>query len=158
MEIERKWLLKEENIPFDLKKAEKLEIEQAYISFSPTIRIRKIANKREYYLTIKSKGIEKGLAREEYEIPISKKEYDNLLIKSDSIVLSKTRYKVKEGKYTYEIDFFHKGYDGLIYIEIEFKTLSEAKKFKVPIWFGKELTGDKRFTNAGLAKELRKVK
>ena len=158
MEIERKWLLNKEDIPYDLKKLERFEIEQAYISFSPTIRIRKISNTHEYYLTIKSKGTEKGLAREEYEIPISKKEYDNLLLKTDSIVLSKTRYKVKEGKYTYEIDFFHKGYNGLIYVEIEFKTLSEAKKFKAPTWFGKELTGDKRFTNAGLAKELRKVK
>ena len=158
MEIERKWLLKKEDIPYDLKKCEKLEIEQAYISFSPTIRIRKISNKNEYYLTIKSKGIEKGIAREEYEIPISKKEYDNLLMKVDSIVLTKTRYKIKEGKYTYEIDFFHKGYDGLIYVEVEFKSLNEAKRFKAPSWFNKELTGDKRFTNAGLAKELRKIK
>ena len=38
-EIERKWLI--EKIPFDLKGYECLEIEQAYLSPSPTVRVRK---------------------------------------------------------------------------------------------------------------------
>lgn len=158
MEIERKWLIDIKDIPYNLKKLDRYEMEQAYISFSPTIRVRKISNIKEYYLTIKSKGDQKGLAREEYEIAISKKEYDNLIKKTESIILSKTRYKIKEGKYTYEIDLFHKDYEGLAYVEIEFKTIKEANAFIAPAWFKKELTGDKRFTNAGLSKELRKIK
>lgn len=156
MEIERKWLIDINNIPYDLNKLEKLEMEQAYISFSPTIRIRKVSNIHKYYLTVKSKGIENGLAHEEYEIEISKKEYDNLLKKIESIILSKTRYVITIGKYLYEIDIFHNEYEGLAYVEIEFETICEAKKFKAPSWFKKELTGDKRFTNAGLSKRLKK--
>ena len=39
-EIERKWLIDAEDIPFDLSKAKKDVMVQGYISFSPTIRVR----------------------------------------------------------------------------------------------------------------------
>ena len=43
------------------------------------------------------------------------------------------------------------------YMEIEFENTEEANKFETPDWVIKELTYDKRFTNAKLAKSLIKA-
>ncbi|MGN1230550.1 MAG: adenylate cyclase, partial [Anaerotignum sp.] len=69
MEIERKFLTK--HIPFDVTIYPCQQISQAYISFSPTIRIRQ--SNEDYILTVKGKG---HLAREEFELPLRKEDYD----------------------------------------------------------------------------------
>lgn len=150
MEIERKWLIDISDIPYNLNDYDHLDIEQAYISFEPTIRIRKIVNKNEYILTIKSSSKDGGLSRQEYEINITENEYNNLLLKKEGIVLSKTRYRVNDG-YLLEIDLFHNEYDGLAYMEIEFDSVQEAKEFVAPNWVKRELTNNHRFSNAALA-------
>lgn len=155
MEIERKWLLDINNIPYDLNTYEHFDIEQAYISFSPTIRIRKIANINEYILTIKSPSLDGGLSRQEYEINISESQYNNLLNKKEGIVLSKTRYKIPKEDLIYEIDIFHNEYEGLAYLEIEFKDIEQAKNYNAPEYVTKELTGDKKYSNASLAKGIK---
>lgn len=152
MEIERKWLININDIPYDLSKYEHFDIEQAYISFKPTIRIRKIINTNEYILTTKSSSNDNGLSRQEYEINISQDEYDKLLNKIDGIVLKKTRYKIKENDLIMEIDIFHDEYEGLAYMEIEFNSVQEAKAYKQPSFVMKELTYDCKFSNASLAK------
>ena len=154
MEIERKWLIDKNNIPYDLSKYEFLEIEQAYLCFKPTIRIRRIINKDRYIFTMKSSSKDNGLSREEYEIEISKTMYDELLSKKKGLMLSKTRYKVPYDSYMMEIDLFHNEYESFAYMEIEFKTVEEANAYVAPCWVIKELTGDKKYTNASLAKGL----
>lgn len=156
MEIERKWLIDINNIPYNLNDYEHLDIEQAYISFEPTIRIRKITNKKEYILTIKSSSKDGGLSRQEYEINITESEYNNLLLKKEGIVLSKTRYRVNDG-YLLEIDLFHNEYDGLAYMEIEFNSVQEAKEYVAPSWVKRELTSDRSFSNASLANKTFKL-
>lgn len=52
MEIERKFLTKE--LPFDITAYPCKAITQAYLSFSPTIRIRR--SNADYILTVKGKG------------------------------------------------------------------------------------------------------
>ena len=153
MEIERKWLIDKEKIPYNLGDYEHLDIEQAYISFEPTIRIRKISNKNKFILTIKSASKDNGISRQEYEINISEEEYNNLLKKKEGIVLEKTRYRVYDG-YLLEIDFFHNEYDGLAYMEIEFETVEQATSYIAPNWVGRELTNDHKYSNAVLAKAL----
>ena len=154
MEIERKWLIDIDSIPYDLSKLDYLDIEQAYISFNPTIRIRKISNLNEYSLKIKSSSKDNGLSRQEYEINISEDEYNNLLSKKEGLTLSKTRYKVKQDKLLFEIDLFHKEYEGLAYMEIEFDSTEQANNYVAPSWVKRELTYDHNFTNAALAKGL----
>ena len=153
MEIERKWLIDINNIPYNLNDYDFLDIEQAYISFKPTVRIRKISNKNEYILTIKSSSRDNGLSRQEYEINISLEEYNNLLNKKEGITLTKTRYRVNDDNHILEIDLFHNEYEGLAYMEIEFETVEEAKAYKEPSWVLKELTGVKGFSNATLARK-----
>lgn len=152
MEIERKWLIDVNNIPYDLNSLDHDDIEQAYINFSPTVRLRKIANKNKYILTMKSKGDDTDLVRQEYEMEISKKQYDDFINLKQGIILSKTRYKVKQNNLTLEIDIFHNDYEGLAYLEVEFDSIEQAKNYIPPEFVVKELTGLKGYSNAALVK------
>lgn len=154
MEIERKWLIDINDIPYNLDDYKFLLIEQGYISFSPTIRIRKITNKGEYILTIKSESKDNGLSRQEYEININEEQYNQLLNKIEGNILSKNRYIIPYDKYTLELDLFNGTYEGLGYVEIEYETLEQANEFIAPNWFKQELTGNKKFTNASLARGI----
>ena len=62
MEIERKFLIKKEQLPKDLANCSFHKIEQGYLCTDPVVRIRRQDD--EYYLTYKSKGL---LSREEYK-------------------------------------------------------------------------------------------
>ena len=70
LEIERKFLVDVNKIPYDLLTLEKKEIEQGYILHNPAIRIRAISNS-EYYMTFKS-STDNSLVRNEIEFKISK--------------------------------------------------------------------------------------
>ena len=155
MEIERKWLIDKDNIPYELERLESQEIIQAYISFSPTIRIRKIVNTDKNILTIKNKSKDNGLSREEYEIEISDEQFSNLIRKCEGKIISKTRYIVKEDNHKLEIDIFHGDYEGLAYLEIEFEDVESAKNYPDPDWVIKDVTSDGRYSNASLAKGVK---
>lgn len=55
MEIERKYLIEEKNLPRPLEQYECLFIEQAYLCTDPVIRIRQ--ENDSYYLTYKGRGL-----------------------------------------------------------------------------------------------------
>ncbi len=152
MEIERKWLIKAESIPYDLTKLVCCEIEQAYISFSPVIRIRKINDDR-FILTVKSSPENAGkFSRNEYEININSDEYIKLKEKSEGFVISKTRYiNKRQDGLTEEIDIFKDRFSGLAYLEIEFPDEISAENFKTPDWVIKDVTLEKGFSNGELA-------
>ena len=151
MEIERKWLIDKNNIPYDLSKAPKYSIEQAYISFEPQIRIRKINDGENYNLTMKTKTKDGGIARNEYELPINEYGYNLLVQKAEGKKIKKDRYKIKENDLTLEIDLFKDDFEGLACLEIEFPTLEEAKAYRTPNWVIKDVTDDVRYKNGYLA-------
>jgi CYTH domain-containing protein len=66
MEIERKFLVAEKDLPDDLASYPSHQLEQAYLCTSPVVRVRKEDDT--YYLTYKSKGL---LSREEYNLPLN---------------------------------------------------------------------------------------
>lgn len=79
LEIEKKWLINEEDIPYDLSKADEFEIFQTYINYSPEIRVRKIIykNAKPYYtMTIKRYVNDDALTREEINLDITEEEYN----------------------------------------------------------------------------------
>ena len=86
MEIERKYLIDEP--PAGYLEWPFHQIEQAYLCTDPTVRIRREDD--DYYMTYKSRGL---LAREEYNLPLTKEAYAHLLAKTDGIVLTKKRYR-----------------------------------------------------------------
>ena len=151
-EIERKWLVDREKIPFDLSLYEPLVMEQSYICFSPTVRLRN-TNDKSFVLCMKTKGDEKGLSREEFETAITKEEYENLLSKTEGTIIRKTRYCVPgESGLIMEFDIFSGELEGLCYMEIEFETQESALSYPDPEWAIRDVTSDVRYKNACLAK------
>ena len=150
-EIERKWLIDPDKIPFDLSKSKKDVLVQAYISFSPTIRVRS-ENGERYILCVKAKSKGSYLAREEFETELTKEQFDFLLSKKEGRVIEKVRYTVNKDGLNYEIDVFDGDFKNLAYLEIEFPSVEEAVNFKSPSWVIKDVTDDFKFKNAGLAK------
>ncbi|MBO6014592.1 MAG: adenylate cyclase [Oscillospiraceae bacterium] len=156
MEIERKWLIRKEDIPFDLESLPNYHIEQRYISFHPSIRIRDINRGEKYILTVKTKAPEntdQDISRNEYETSITPEEYADLKELCRGNVILKRRY-LKRDDYglMLEIDLFEGKLSGLAYLEIEFSSETEANKYTDPPWVLREVTHVPDFKNAALAK------
>ena len=84
----------------------------------------------------------------EKEIPLN--EAEELLQLCEPGIINKTRYLVKAGEHTFEVDEFHGENEGLVIAEVELK--SENENFIKPAWLDKEVTGDDRYYNAMLTK------
>ena len=153
-EIERKWLIDKDKIPYNLKDSnvEVFDIQQTYICFDPEMRVRNYNNGESYEYTIKTNMTKNGLVRDETNIDINKKQYDNLIIKKEGNTIHKTRYQFYENKQLVAIDIFHGDLDGLAYMEIEFATIEESKKYKEPNWIKKDITDNINYKNGHLAR------
>ena len=146
MEIERKYLIT--HIPFDIAGYPFHQIEQAYLSTAPVVRVRQEDDT--YYLTYKSKGL---MAREEYNLPLTKEAYEHLKPKADGIVISKVRYVIPEKDgLSIELDVFKAPYEGLLLAEVEFPTEEAAHAYQPPKWFGEDVTYSTEYHNSTLSK------
>ena len=155
LEIEKKYLVDIKDIPFKLSKYKSVKISQAYISKNPSIRIRATNNK--YLINIKI-TTNKAYTRIENEYKIKKKTYYNLLKSIESGIIYKTRYFIPYGKYTIELDIFEKELKGLCYAEVEFDSMKDLKAFREPIWFKKDVSNIKKYSNESLAYSIRNTK
>lgn len=145
MEIERKFLVKE--CPKNIDEYECISMEQTYISVNPTIRLRRENEK--YILTVKGSGL---ISREEFELEITKEQYDNLLLKRETPFVKKKRYKIPlENNLIAELDIYFEDLEGLMTVEVEFLTENMALNFIPPKWFGKDVTMDNRYKNTNLS-------
>lgn len=154
LEIERKWVINESDIPYDLDKADKFDITQTYINYAPEIRVRQITHKygTYYTMTVKRYINDDALTRTEYDFDITKEEYEETVEKGIDTTIHKTRYQMDIDGTLYAFDIFHDELDGLAYMEIEFNSEDEANKFKEPSWVIKEVTNDRGYKNQSLAK------
>ena len=146
-EIERKFLVKGDFKPFISKQT---RIVQGYLSSVPerTVRVRIKGDKG--FLTIKGIGNLSGASRYEWEKEIPLQETEELLKICEPGVIDKTRFLVKAGSHTFEVDEFYGENKGLILAEIELG--SETETFEKPAWLGEEVTGDTRYYNSMLMK------
>ena len=150
MEIERKFLCSK--IPDDLENFKYHKITQGYISSVPTIRIRKCDHS--YFLTIKSKG---EISREEFELEISEKEYNNLCEKVENNFIKKYRYLIPlEGNLVAELDIYLDKLKGLTTIEVEFDSLEKCDEFTPPDWFGEDISYKNEYKNVNLSNGITK--
>ncbi len=151
MEIERKYLVPA--LPAGYQNYPSHAIEQAYLCTEPVVRIRR--EDGEYYLTYKSKGL---LAREEYNLPLTKEAYEHLLAKADGMILAKRRYLIplEAGGLTIELDVFSGAWEGLVLAEVEFPCLEDAESFRPPEWFGEDVTFSGEYQNSRLSQETQK--
>ena len=125
-------------------------ITQGYLSSVPerTVRVRVKGEKG--FITIKGIGNESGASRYEWEKEIPVDEVRELLRICEPGVIDKTRYLVKNGPYTFEVDEFYGDNEGLTVAEIELP--DEQAQIERPEWLGEEVTGDVRFYNSMLMK------
>ena len=134
LEIERKFIVSKAKAFKSLAFAHQT-IKQGYIPCQDaTVRIRTKGDKS--FLTIKSRSVDGGLSRYEFEKEITHEEAENL-------------FKLcKSGEHTFEVDEFYGDNEGLIMAEVELSSIDEP--FIKPDFIGKEVTGDKRFYNSFL--------
>lgn len=153
-EIERKWLIKKEDIPYDLNGVgvEKYDIRQTYLCFDPEMRVRNYNNGESYEFTVKTNMSFDALVRDETNINITKEQYENLLKKKEGITIHKTRYQLYADNQVMAFDIFHDDLDGLAYMEIEFATREESEKYKEPKWVVEDVTSDLNYKNGHLAR------
>lgn len=146
-EIERKFLVKGN---FKDQEVEGTRIVQGYLSSVPerVVRVRIKGDKG--YLTIKGIGNVSGASRFEWEKEIPVNEAEELLKICEPGVIDKTRYDVKVGNHTFEVDEFYGENEGLVIAELELS--SENESFPKPQWLGEEVTGDTKYYNAMLMK------
>ena len=155
LEIERKWLVKEEILKkqdsIHLEDFDYRDISQGYLCAVPVIRIRKSIKKSgesHYMLSYKGRGL---LEREEYNLPLTAEAYESLKGKIEGRLIEKRRYILPFGKYKIELDIFKGKLEGLIYAEVEFPSKEEAENFSAPEWFNRELTEEPGNSNADMA-------
>ena len=147
-EIERKFLLAE--VPHDVARQEPQRILQGYLAMAgdgTEVRVRRRGHASS--LTVKSGT---GLVRDETEIELTAEQFDALWPLAATASIRKSRFLVTLADLAVEIDRFEGQLAGLVLAEIEFRSEEQARAFIPPSWFGREVTGDLRFTNAHLAK------
>lgn len=152
MEIERKFRIHAlpehlEQYPFHL-------LEQAYLCTEPVVRVRQSDDT--FYLTYKSKGL---LAREEYNLPLTRESYEHLKAKADGNIIRKKRYLLpapgyEEENLTIELDVFSALFEGLYLAEVEFSSKEQAEAFIPPSWFGEEVTYSAKYHNSALSRKI----
>ena len=149
LEIEKTFLVKK--IPSNLSDYKGHQIKQGYISSTPSpLRIRQNDNKFELTKKLPVKEGDFSMA-EELNIPLTEYEFNKLWPLVEKY-LEKTRYYIPlENNLTAEVNIYKGELEGLIFVEVEFKSESEMELFKTPDWFGKDVTQDDFSANSFLA-------
>ena len=149
IEIERKFLVN--STDYRTEAFTKTRISQGYICTDPerTVRIRIKGD--EGFITIKGQSNESGLSRFEWEKKIPLEEAQQLLPLCQKGTIDKTRYEIKAGNHTFEVDEFYGENEGLTIAEIELS--SENETFEKPTWLGEEVSMDERYYNSYLSKK-----
>lgn len=148
IETERKFLVKDKS--YREQAFQRSRIKQGYIcsGHGRTVRVRLRGDKA--FLTIKGPSNDRGMSRYEFEKEITVDEASHLFALCEPGMIDKTRYLVKSGDHTFEVDEFYGDNDGLVIAEVELG--SEDEPFEKPDFIGKEVTGDRRYYNSSLTK------
>lgn len=144
-EIERKFLVVGE---YKSKAYAKSHIVQGYICAARGRTVRVRIRDRQGFLTIKGSATSSGLSRFEWEKEIPLEEAEELMKLCETGIIDKTRYLVRSGRHTFEVDEFYGDNRGLTIAEVELAT--EDEPYEKPGFIGQEVTGDRRYYNSYL--------
>ena len=147
-EIERKFLVL--NDSYKRESFSHSRIQQGYITSERgrTVRIR--IRDEKAYITIKGPSLNGGLSRYEFEQEIPMDDARQLMALCEPGIIDKTRWLVKSGSHTFEVDEFFGDNAGLVMAEVELR--SEDDVVQIPDFIGDEVTGDRRYYNGHLSK------
>jgi len=146
-EIERKFLLRDDSWRAQADAGHVMR--QGYLIGAERASVRVRISGGRASLNIKSATL--GVERREYEYPIPLRDAEEML---DTLcqrpLIEKTRYHVRHGEHTWEIDVFSGDNAGLVVAEIELDSVDED--FERPPWLGEEVSHDPRYYNVCLVK------
>ena len=148
-EIERKFRVKEGF----WRSAKGTTFRQGYLNSVKERVVRVRLKNDKGYLTIK--GLTVGATRLEFEYEIPRRDAEQLLDLCEKPLIEKTRFKIEESGFSWEIDEFFGENQGLIVAEVELE--SEDQDFPRPDWVLEEVTGDPRYFNSNLIKKPYKM-
>jgi adenylate cyclase len=152
LEIERKFLVKKP--PSGWKRCHHTRIIQGYFPMAgKEIEIRLRRRNSHGCLTIKGGH---GMSRQEEELEVPRARFVALWPLTRAARISKTRYEIPFHGKTIELDVYKGPHRGLITADVEFKSCRESAAFQPPPWFGREITGNRRYVNAKLARRGRR--
>jgi CYTH domain-containing protein len=147
IERERKFLVSVP--PADLDTYPHDSIEQGYLAIEDgraEVRLRRIGGHD--VLTIK-RG--RGASRLEKEGTLCSEHGRSLWPLTRGRRVHKVRYKIPYCGLTIELDVYSGKAQGLITAEVEFDSDDGMHRFDPPPWFGKEVTGRRKYTNSRIA-------
>ncbi len=150
IEIERKFLVRDDSWRNSASCPRFLQQAYLYGRDQGSVRVR-LVDGCSARLTIKFRTT--PLTKEEYEYEIPVEEARGLLLHAAGHILEKTRYSVAYDGRNWDVDVFAGAHDGLTLAEIEMT--SEEEAFSRPPWLGREVTGNKRYSNRSMADALR---
>lgn len=146
VEIERKFLVA--NDGWRERVIRSAEMSQGYLGITGKASVRVRVAGEEAWINIKSAN--PGMTRDEFEYCVPAPEGRAMLRLSQQEPLEKTRYWVREGGHTWEVDVFAGANQGLVTAELELQ--SEQEKFDTPSWLGREVTSEICYYNNQLAR------
>lgn len=113
------------------------------------VRLRRVDAKK-WILGVKAGS---GASRQETEMEVPNGVGEKLwrLTKGRRVV--KRRYEIPLGVHTVEVDVYAGKVRGLVTAEVEFSSVKAMERFEKPAWLGREITGNKRYSNARLAEK-----
>lgn len=148
LEIERKFLI--ETMPEDLAQYRCHRIAQGYLVPSGEVEVRLRASDDARWLTFKRRT---GLVREEINLPLTAAQWEELWPLTEGRRLCKLRYEVPLGPLVVEVDIYEGKLGGMAVAEVEFASEAAARDFVPPAWLGREVTGERAYSNPLLATE-----
>lgn len=147
LEIERKFRVHGDGWKRHVVRSRRLR--QAYLTKNDRLSTRvRIDDDTVATLTIKT--TRSGIERHEYEFTIPVADARELMEHREGAIISKVRHIVRNGGLNWEIDVFDGDNSGLVIAEIELDRADRV--IELPTWIGEEVTDDRRFYNADLAK------
>ena len=146
VEIERKFLVADPSIVEEAA-LPRSEIRQAYLAAGAvSVRVRTVDSRGR--LTVK--GPTRGIRRAEFEYDIPLRDAEEMMASlRQGEIIEKTRYRIEEDGFLWEVDVFGGANAPLVLAEIELD--NEGVAVPRPDWLGEEVSGDPRFSNASLA-------
>ena len=118
------------------------------------VSLKKIETEQQetYVMTFKASN---DLTQEKIEFEIDVETYEQLVSNVERKPLIKTRSAIHVDSFEFDYDVYQNNeLLGLQTIEVEFPSEEDAHAFEQPTWFGKDVTGDKRYKNQNLWKEI----
>lgn len=130
--------------------ADGVPLRQAYVAIDGDVEVRIRDAGGHCSLTVKGGH---GLERAEVEMTIDAAAFAALWPLAGDRHLEKRRARVPLGDVVAELDRYEGRLTGLAVVEVEFADRAAADAFAPPPWFGDELTGQRGWSNAALARD-----